>query len=87
MYIDDSGQEMLTLSGTHNCTSFVHDFTHSLYIYIHYILLNLSGLGLCLQINDSGLFAWINLAALSRTYFSILVAETFTFVMEPIMHQ
>ena len=30
-------------------------------IYIHYILLNLSVLGLCLRINDSGLFAWISL--------------------------
>ena len=43
----------------------VHEFTHS--FYIHYISLNLSVLGLCLQINDSGLFAWINLADLSRT--------------------
>ena len=49
------------------------------------ILLNLSALGLCLHINDSGLFAWINLAALSVTYFNILVAATFTFVMEPIV--
>ena len=37
----------------------VHDFTHSLYI--HYILLNLSVLVLCLQINDSGFSAWIRL--------------------------
>ena len=42
----------------------VHDFTHSLYI--HYIWLNLSVLGLCLRI---WLSAWIGLAALSRTYF------------------
>ena len=39
------------------------------YNYIHYILLNLSVLGPCLRINDSGLFAWISLTALSRTYF------------------
>ena len=58
---------MLTLSGTPDFTQSwgVHDFTHSLYI--HYILLNLSDLGICLRIND--LFAWINLTALSRTYF------------------
>ena len=37
----------------------VHDVTHSLYIII--ILLNLSVLGLCLLLNDSGLFAWIRL--------------------------
>ena len=44
----------------------VHDFTNS---YIHlYVLLNLSVLGLCLRIDDSGLFAWISLTALSRTY-------------------
>ena len=45
----------------------VHDFTHSLYI--HYMLLKVSVLALCLRINDSGLFAWISLTALSRTYF------------------
>ena len=46
------GQEILTLSGTPDFTSFwgVHDFTHSLYI--HYILLNLTVLGLCLRVND-----------------------------------
>ena len=51
----------------------VHDFTHSLYI--HYILLNVSVLGLCLRItasSGSGLFAWISLTALSRTYFVII---------------
>ena len=43
-------------------------FTHS--IYIPYILLNLSVLGLCLRINRSGLFAWISRTAfLSRMYF------------------
>ena len=41
-------------------------FTQSLYI--HYILLKLSVLGLCLRINYSGLFAGISLTALSRTY-------------------
>ena len=45
----------------------VHDVTHSLYI--DYISLNVSVLGLCLLINDSDLFAWISLAALSPTYF------------------
>ena len=44
-------------------------------IYRHYILLNLSVLGLCLRINDSGLFAWISLTALSRTYFIIIATE------------
>ena len=38
---------------------------------MHCVLLNLSVLGLCLRINDSGLFAWIRLVALSRTYFII----------------
>ena len=42
---------------------------HLISLYIHYILLNLSVLGLCSRINDSGLFAWISLMALSRTYF------------------
>ena len=68
------GQEMLTLSGTHDFIPFVggvHDFTHSLYV--HYILLNLSVLGLCLRINDSGLFAWISQTALSPTYFILLL--------------
>ena len=45
----------------------VHDFTHSLYI-----LLNLSVLRLCLWITDYGLFAWISLTAMSRTYIKIL---------------
>ena len=45
----------------------VHDLTHSLHI--DYILLNLSVLWLCYKrINDSGLFAWISLTALSWTY-------------------
>ena len=48
----------------------VHDFTHSLYI--HYILLNLSVLGLSFRINDSGLFAWISLTVWSRTYYLLL---------------
>ena len=34
--------------------------------YICNVLLNLSVLGLCVRINDSGLFAWISLTALSR---------------------
>ena len=55
---------MFTLSGTPDFTPFlgVHDCTHSLYI--HYILLNLSVLGLCLRINY-----WISLTVLSRTVF------------------
>ena len=32
-------------------------------------LQNLSVKGLCLRINDSGVFAWINLTALSQTHF------------------
>ena len=62
--VDYVGQEMLTLSGTP--ASLIH------YNYIHYILLNLSVLGLCLRslrVNDSGLFAWISLAILSLAYF------------------
>ena len=51
------GLETPTLSGTPH-------FTHSLYI--HFILLNLSVLGLCLHIKkNSGWFAWIRLPALS----------------------
>ena len=47
------GQEMLTPSGTPHFTPLgVHDFTHSLYI--HYILLNLSVLGLWLWVHNSG---------------------------------
>ena len=33
-----------------------------------YTLQNVSVLGLCLRIHDSGLFAWISQTALSRTY-------------------
>ena len=40
-----------------------------IHYFIHYILLNVSVLGLCLWINDSGLFVLISLTALSRTYF------------------
>ena len=36
-----------------------------------YTLHNLSVLGLCLRIHDSGLFAWISQTVLSRTYFII----------------
>ena len=45
----------------------VHDFTHSLYI--HHILLNLSVLRINVYGLMTGLFAWISLTALSRTYF------------------
>ena len=38
-------------------------------LFIVYTLPNLSVVGLCLRINDSGLFAWIS--ALSRTYFMV----------------
>ena len=61
------GQEMPNLSGTPDLIPF-GEFMISP---IHYILLNLSVLGLFLRINDSGLFAWISLTALSRTYFII----------------
>ena len=40
---------------------------------IHYIYI----IGLCLRINDSGLFAWIRLTALSRTYFIECFTTTF----------
>ena len=40
-----------------------------------YALHNLSVLGLCLRINDSGLFAWISLTALPSTYFIILLVH------------
>ena len=63
------GQEMLTLSGTPDFTPF-GEFMISPIHYI-YILLNLSVLKLYLQINNSGLLAWINLTALSRTYFIV----------------
>ena len=51
----------------------VRDFTHSLYI--HYILLNLSVLGLCVRIHYSDLFAWISRNVLSRTYCIIELNE------------
>ena len=41
------------------------------YIYIIYYWI-CQFLGLCVRINDSGLFAWISLTALSRTYFIII---------------
>ena len=46
-----------------------------IYIYIYiYTLHNLSVLGLCLRINDSGgLFAWIGLTVLSQTYLNFLI--------------
>ena len=47
------GQEMLTLSGTHDFTPFVE-----------FMILPIR-----LRMNDSGLFAWISLTALSPTYF------------------
>ena len=59
------GQQMHILSGTPDFTPF-GEWIYSLYI--HYILLNLSVLGLYLRING-GLFAWISLTALSRTHF------------------
>ena len=40
-----------------------------------YTLQNLSVLGLCLRIHDSGLFAWISQTALSRTYFIIAAIQ------------
>ena len=58
------------------------DNTSILICFIYYILLNLSVLGLCLRINDSGLFAWISLTALSRTYFSIIVIHIGCFVAD-----
>ena len=68
------GQEMHTPSGTPDFIPF-GEFTISPihYIYIIYLIVNLSALGLCLQVNNSGLFAWISLTALSRTYFIITI--------------
>ena len=43
----------------------VHNFTHSLYI-TEFV---------SLRINDSGLFAWISLTALSRTYFIVYLLQ------------
>ena len=40
-----------------------------------YTLQNLSVLGLCLRIHDSGLFAWISQTALSQTYFIIAAIQ------------
>ena len=59
---------MLTLSGTPDFTPFREFMILLIRNNVHYVLLNLSVLGLCLRINDSGLFAWISLAALARTY-------------------
>ena len=40
-----------------------------------YTLHNVSVLGLCLRIHDSGLFAWISQTALSRTYVIIAAMQ------------
>ena len=61
-------QEMvLTLSGTPDFTPFVeflsHDLSHSLYM--HYIICQYEDYVYGLM---TGLFAWISLTALSRTY-------------------
>ena len=62
-------QEIFTLSGTPVFTPFGELMISPIhYIYIHYILHNLSVLVLYLRINDSGLFACISLTALSLTY-------------------
>ena len=63
------GEETLTLSGTLDFTHF-GEFMISPIHFITYI--NLSVLRSRLRINDSGLFAWISLTALSRTYFVAL---------------
>ena len=57
------GQDMLTLSWTPD----VPPFGEFMISPIHY----LSVLGLCLRINDSGLFAWISLTAVFWTYFAL----------------
>ena len=52
------GQEMLIISGTPDFTPFgKYTISPIHYIYIYCILLHLLVLGLCLWINDSGLFA------------------------------
>ena len=55
--------------GTPDFTPFGEFMISPIRYFSLYILLNLSVLGLCLQIKDSGLFAWISLTALSQTYF------------------
>ena len=58
------------------CCVTTWDITISNLVDIH-ALLNLSVLGLCLRMNDSGLFAWIGLTALSRTYFILIYCMYF----------
>ena len=60
------GQEMFTLSGNLISLPLGSSWLHP---FIIYTLLDVSVLGLCLRIGDSGLSAWISLTALSRTYF------------------
>ena len=56
---------MCILSGTPDFTPFGEFMISPIhYIYTIY-LLNLSGLGQCVWLNDSGQFAWISLTALS----------------------
>ena len=89
---DDAGKQFIKwiVTGatceTGNAHSFrntwFHDFTHSLV----YALLNLSVLELCLRLNDSGLFSWISLTALSWTYFIITISSAFS-LREPRTNQ
>ena len=53
----------------HNINLRINVYTYiNTMIQINYISLNVSVLGQFFRINDSGLFAWISLAALYRTY-------------------
>ena len=60
---------MFILSRTPDYTPFVEFMIHKL-----------SVMGLCFRINDSGLFAWVSLTALSRTYFIICVYVPKTYI-------
>ena len=66
---------MLTLSGTPDLTPF-GEFTISPihYIYTLYIT-EFSVLGLCLRINDSGLFAWISLTYFIYCHLQLVIIE------------
>ena len=50
---------------------------HPFIIYIIYITEFVSFMTICLRINDSGLFAWISLTALSRTYLIVYIVCDF----------
>ena len=74
------GQEILTLSGTPDITPFGEFMILPIrYIYIVYYWICLR---ICLRINDSGLFAWISLAALARTYCIMLCMHINIYILK-----